>query len=174
MRRPDTGAVEGRGLGHVCSFLGCRSGSGPCRSALRCGRPEPAKDGRLHRSDPTEPAGQVCGPAGLGLSRSRACPRAERVGSAAPRRDSGLEPTGRRFRPQRTRRAVRHGSDITPNAREKAHGQARHADVVSNPGDRACDFRPVPELVEVTIGPATERPALVEARWIRSCEKPGI
>ena len=39
----------------------------------------PARDGRLHRSDPAEPAGQGCGPAGLGLSRPRACRRAERL-----------------------------------------------------------------------------------------------
>ncbi|WP_159442499.1 hypothetical protein [Agrobacterium sp. DSM 25558] len=33
---------------------------------------EPARDGRFHRSDPTEPAGQGCGPAGFDLSRPRA------------------------------------------------------------------------------------------------------
>ena len=39
----------------------------------------------------------------------------------------GLETTGRRFRPQRTRRAVRHGSDINPKASDR-HGQAHHDD----------------------------------------------
>ncbi|MGE6744301.1 hypothetical protein ACQKGC_29145, partial [Allorhizobium pseudoryzae] len=34
------------------------------------------------------------------------------AGSAATRRDSGLETIGRRFRPQQQRRAVRLGSDI--------------------------------------------------------------
>ncbi|MBN7807761.1 hypothetical protein JZX86_20620 [Agrobacterium rosae] len=33
---------------------------------------EPARDGRFHRSDPTEPAGQGSGPAGFDLSRPRA------------------------------------------------------------------------------------------------------
>ena len=39
------------------------------------------------------------------------------------------------------------------------------------------DFRPVPELVEITTGPAMERTALcfvVGPGWIRNCEKPGI
>jgi len=99
--RPGVGAIGGGGLGHVCSFRFSRSGSGPCRSALRCGRPEPAKEGRLHRSDPTEPAGQVRGPAGFDLLGTAGLPSRSEGGSAAPRRDSGLETTGRRFRPQR-------------------------------------------------------------------------
>ncbi|MFC3320057.1 hypothetical protein ACFOHY_25085 [Rhizobium rosettiformans] len=53
----------------------------PARAGLPfdAGDQEPAKGGRLQRSDPAEPAGQGCEPAGLDLSRPRACPRAERL-----------------------------------------------------------------------------------------------
>lgn len=114
-------------LGHVCSFLGCRSGSGPCRSALRCGRPEPAKDGRLHRSDPAEPAGQVCVPAGFDLSRPRACPRAGRLGRPPRGATAALK------RPAAgSDRSEQEGQSSTARylalAGRNRHGQARHAD----------------------------------------------
>lgn len=114
-------------LGHVCSFLGCRSGSGPCRSALRCGRPEPAKDGRLHRSDPAEPAGQVCGQAGFDLSRRRACPRAGRLGrpprgatAALKRPAAGLDRSEQEGQSSTARY-------LAPAGRNR-RGQTRHAD----------------------------------------------
>lgn len=114
-------------LGHVCSFLGCRSGSGPCRSALRRGRPEPAKDGRLHRSDPAEPAGQVCGQAGFDLSRRRACPRAGRLGrpprgatAALKRPAAGLDRSEQEGQSSTARY-------LAPAGRNR-RGQTRHAD----------------------------------------------
>ncbi|MGZ2486045.1 hypothetical protein ACVITL_004629 [Rhizobium pisi] len=99
------------GLAMGSSFRGFhRSGSGPCRSALRCGRQEPAEDGRFHRSGTAGRAKRVCVTSG-GKALRRARTRfATKAAPAAPRRASGLETTGRRFRPQRKRRASRQAS----------------------------------------------------------------
>ncbi|MDH7809543.1 hypothetical protein P3T33_004703 [Rhizobium sp. AN67] len=85
------------------------------------------RDGRLHRSDPAEPAGQVCGQAGFYLSRRRACPRAGRLGrpprgatAALKRPAAGLD------------RSEQEGQSSTARylalAGRNRRGQTRHAD----------------------------------------------
>ncbi|KQZ59779.1 hypothetical protein ASD54_23680 [Rhizobium sp. Root149] len=72
---------------------------------------EPARDGRLHRSDPTEPAGQVCGPAGFNLRRPRACPRAERL-DRPPRGATAALKRPAAGSDRNEKKGSRHGSDI--------------------------------------------------------------
>lgn len=88
---------------------------------------EPAKDGRLHRSDPAEPAGQVCGPAGFDLLGTAGLPCAERLGrpqrgatAALKRPAAGLD------------RSEQEGQSSTARylalAGRNRRGQTRHAD----------------------------------------------
>ncbi|ACM39301.1 hypothetical protein Avi_9557 (plasmid) [Allorhizobium ampelinum S4] len=85
-----------------CSFRGfLRSGSDPCRLALRCGRKEPAEDGRITGPDPLSKRSGLADKRGKTRRRTRV--RFEKRGGAGRHAArSGLETTGRRFRPQQT------------------------------------------------------------------------
>lgn len=67
--------------------------------------------------------------------------------------------------------------DVLSPDRTRLRQQKVHLRAWLYPGYLAGDFRPVPELVEFTSGPAMKRTALcfvVATGWIRNCEKPCI
>ena len=61
---------------------------------------------------------------------------------------SDLETTGRRFRPQRTRRAVRLGSDINPKLPRKID-MAKPPTTLSNTGREAARGRAAPSRIRL-------------------------